>query len=56
MPRKESKATQEGNDPVPQDASGLLGEITMEELRQIMSQAWDKDCGEYGLNPENSRR
>ena len=39
MPREESKAVPEGNDPVPQDASGLLAEIIMGELRRTISEA-----------------
>ena len=49
MPWKGSKAVHEGNDSIPQDTSGLLGGITMEELRRIIPQAWDKVCDEYGL-------
>ena len=56
MPRKESKVVHKSNDPVPQDTSGLLGGITMKELRRVMSQAWDEVCNEYGLKkPENPR-
>ena len=49
MPRKESKAVHKGNGPVPRDTYRLLGGITIEELRRIMSQSWDEVCNEYGL-------
>ena len=50
MPRKKSKAVPEVNRPVPQDTSGLLDEITLEEIRRIMSEALDKSFGNvYGL-------
>ena len=41
MPQKKSKTVPEGNGPIPQDTSGLLGRTTMGELRRIMSEALD---------------
>ena len=42
MPRKKSKASPEGNGPVPQDAYVMLGGITLVELRRVTSEALDK--------------
>ena len=42
MPRKKNKAVPVSNAPVPQNISGLLGGITMGELRRIMSEGLDK--------------
>ena len=42
MPRKNSKAVPVGNGPVPQDTSGLSGEITMRALCRMMSEALGK--------------
>ena len=34
----------------------FLGGVTLEELRQILSEAWDKICDEYGLkNPSKPK-
>ena len=49
MLRKKSKAVHEGDGPVPQDTSGLLGGITVEKLGRVMSQAWDEVCDEHGI-------
>ena len=38
MPRKKSNTVPVDNSPVPQDTSRLLGEITVVELRQMMSE------------------
>ena len=57
MPRKKRKAVLKGSVPVPQDTSGLLGGITIEEIRRIMSEALDKSFDKYcGLKTENQRR
>ena len=43
MPRKKSKAVHEGNGLVPQDAHYvILGGITLEKFRRIMSEALDE--------------
>ena len=56
MPRKKSKAVPEGNSPVLHDTSGLLGGVTLEEIRRIMSKALDKSFDNfYGLKPGNSK-
>ena len=57
IPRKESKAVHKDNGPVPQDTSGFLGGITLlEELRRIVSEAWDKVCDKDGLTiPEKPK-
>ena len=56
MPRRKSKAVPEGNDPVPQDTSGLLGGITLEELRPTVSKALVRPFDKYyGLKLENPR-
>ena len=57
MPRKKSKAVLEGNGHVPQDAYVMLGGMTMEELRQIMSEALDKAFNEptENVKRENHR-
>ena len=47
MPRKKRKAVLEDNDAVPRDTFGLLGEITMEEIRRIMSEALDKSFDNF---------
>ena len=49
MLRKKSKAVPEGNAPILYDTYVMLGRITLEELRRIMSQAWDEVCDENGL-------
>ena len=41
MLRKKSKATPEGNDPI-----SMLGGITLEELRRVMSETMGKAFGE----------
>ena len=58
MPQKKSQAVPEGNDPVPQDTSGLLGGIILlEELRRIMSEAKNKAFDKYnGLKLENTEK
>ena len=57
MPRKKSKAVPEGNGPVPQYTSWLLGVIALlKESRRIMSEALDKYFDKYyGLKPENPK-
>ena len=45
MSRKKSKVVPVGNDPVPQDTSGI-GRITIEEIRPIISEALDKSFDE----------
>ena len=56
MLRTKSKAVPEGNGPVPQDISGLLGGTTLEELRRIMPEVLDKFVEKhYELKPENSK-
>ena len=56
-PQKKSKAVSDSNDPVPLDTSGLLDEITMEEIRRIMSEALDKSSDKYyGLRPKYSKK
>ena len=54
MPRKESVATPEGNDLIPQY---VLPGITLEEdLRRIMWETWDEVCEKNGLKkPENPK-
>ena len=50
------KGVPEGNGPVPQDTSGLLGRITLEEIHRIMSEVLDKSFDNfYGLKPENPK-
>ena len=58
MPRKKSKAAPEGNGPASsQDTSGLLGGITLEKIRRIMSEAVDKSFDNfYGLRQKTPRR
>ena len=52
MPRKKSKSVPEGNDIIPQDISGLLGTITLEEKRRILPEALDKSSDNFfGLEP-----
>ena len=50
MTRRKSKAVPHGNGPVPQDTSGLLGGITVGELRRIISEALDKSFDELKKN------
>ena len=51
MPQKESMAVPEGNDPIPH--VWIRG--TLEDLRQIMSEAMDKSFDKHlGKKPENS--
>ena len=53
----ESKAVPKGNVPIPQDTSGLLGGIPLEEIRQMMSEALDKPFDSlYGLKPESPKK
>ena len=47
MLRKKSKAVPEGNDPNPQDAHMMLGGITLEELRRVMSETMGKALEEF---------
>ena len=47
MLRKKSKAIPEGNDSIPRDAYVMLRGITLEDLRQIMSEAADKVFDEH---------
>ena len=42
MLRKKSKAVPEGNGPIPQDSYVMLGGITLEELRRVMSKTMGK--------------
>ena len=42
MPRKESEAVPEGNGPIP-----VLGGITLEDVRQAVSEMWAEVLGEY---------
>ena len=53
MLRKKSKAVPKDNGPIPQDSYGILGGITLEELRQIMSETMGKAFEEF---KENLRR
>ena len=54
MPRKKSKAVPEGNGPIPQYV--MLGGITLEDFRRVISQVWDEVRGENGLKkPENPK-
>ena len=56
VPRKKSKVVPEGNGPVFQDASGLLGGITLEEILQIWSEVLDKSFDNFcELDPENPK-
>ena len=56
MPRKTSKAVPEGNDPVPQYTSGLLGGIKLEEIRRMLYEALGKSFDNlYGLKYETSK-
>ena len=53
MPRKKSVAFPESNEPVSQDTYRLIGGITMEDLRRIMSETLDEAFDKYnGLKPE----
>ena len=45
--RKKSKAVPEGNSPIPQDAYVMLGGITSEELRRVMSETMGKALEEF---------
>ena len=56
MPRKKSKAVPEGNGPVPQDISGLLGGITLGELRRIKSGVKDKGLDDTMDKIQKTRR
>ena len=49
MPRKESKAVPEGNGPISQDTYVMLGGITLEDFRRVMSEVWDEACEENRL-------
>ena len=55
MPRKESMTVPDGNGPVPQNAHVRIRRIsTLEDLRQIMSEAMDKAFDKhFGKKPEN---
>ena len=44
MLRKKSKGNPEGDGHFPQDAYTMLGGITLEELRRVMSGVWDEAC------------
>ena len=45
-----------GDGPIPQDAYVMLGGITLEDLRRVMSEVWDEVCQENGLKkPEKSK-
>ena len=56
MPRKESMDVPEGNSPTPQDAYVILGGVTLEDFRQVMSEVWDKVREQNGLKkPEKTR-
>ena len=53
MLRKKNKAVPESNDPIPQDSYVMLGRITLEELRRVMSETAGKALEEL---TENMRR
>ena len=56
MPRKESEAVPEGNSPITQNTYALPG-ITLEDLRRIMQETWDKVCEKNGLKkPEKPKQ
>ena len=53
---EEQKAVPEGNCPVPQYTSGLLGRIKLEEIRLTISEALDKYFDNfYGQSPKEMR-
>ena len=49
-----SKAFPEGNDPIPQDAYVMLGGITLEELRRVMSETMGNALEEFEETYEES--
>ena len=54
IPRKESTAVPEGNGLIHEYAYVMLREITLEDLRRIMSESTDKVFDKhFGLKPEN---
>ena len=58
MLRKKSKAVPEGNDLIPQDAYVMLGGITLEELRRVMSETMGKaleECFKEDMRRLNQR-
>ena len=57
MPRKKDKAVPEGNGPVRQDTSGLLGGITLGEIRRIIPEVLDGSFNTFfELKPENPKK